>query len=277
MRNPTVRDCCSSYPGPVVTCVTRPVNQIDYTITNADTASLATTCSGATITSPISLNANGDATGTFTRVAGCSYVVSAQNACGTVTGQCPLLACGDINCTGLANCECVSYPSGAISTYPTFSVPITLNGIALGRTFNIAGEGTFTTPDIDVSGTYNGQFSYLDPLSGNCVGRVPGPFGHPIILHEQYLYTDGIGRDVFAFLALLPGVIVGSVVAIRDELTFVNPYEGRRMTLGISYPCTEFCVCPQGATISQAGYQSTTVDQAFDSSGITVQLSTVNF
>lgn len=270
-------DCypCGDCEPPTASCelVTEEgVRELNWEVTGAVEAWIIKSCPGYYGSSEtridLSLTA-GDGSGTISPADPlCFYTVHAVNECDEVTSQC-FIGCPEIDCSIVPPCQCVEVPSGLVRDN-TYSINLNITGIVRGQTFTLIGEGagTYTTEDVDISGTYGFTFAREFNEFDECINF---PFASPgfLILHQEYLFTDSIGRDWFAVIRLYPGNGIGSAIVPESDLESSFFFADEYMRL----PLTEFRACLAACTCPTARMQTTTWATngniaAFDSSGV---------
>lgn len=256
---------------PVVMCeqdTVEGVREVNWTVDGADTAWIVKTCPSypdpVETTIPITLT-DGAASGTISPADPlCIYRIYAENACGEVSSAC-FLGCADYDCDEVATaCECLEMPSGQVRAWG-FSIPLVVSGIVRGRTFTVLGFGTFTTPDIDVTGTYWFNFTKVDEGFGCFLVSNP-----EYVVYEQYLYTHPSAGDVYAQVVVTPG-IVGSRYRYTNPSFSPLEIEYWSLFLQFYYPCGATggtCLCPTGS-LTRWQYEAPVFDPAFSSFEVT--------
>lgn len=248
------------------------IRELHWMVTGAVEAWIIKTCYGGygygSTETRIDLTLiDGDGEGTISPVDQlCTYTVHAENACGEVTSDC-FIGCGEIDCDSVPPCQCVDVPSGLVRDN-TYSINLVVTGIVRGRTFTVIGFGTFTTSDVDISGTYGFTFAREFNEFDECINF---PFATPgmLILYQEFLFTDDIGRDWYAVIRMYPGNGIGSAIVKESDLESGFFFAHEYMAL----PLTEFRACAASCTCPTARMQTTTyftpgVDSAFDSSEV---------
>lgn len=250
------------------------VRELNWGVAGANVAWIIKSCSGVETRIDLTLS-GGSGSGTISPVDQlCSYTVHAENECGEATSQC-FIGCAEIDCSSVPECQCIEIPSGLVRDN-VYTINLHVTGIVRGRTFTIAGVGSFTTGDIDITGTYGFSFARGPDEFGECTNPPFLPFAtpSPLVLHQEYLYTDSFGQDIYAVLAIAAGNKIGSGITPEDEIGLDFYDEWVALTLTETRPCLSSCTCP-AASISSGAYSNPSPVYPFDSSEVTASGATV--
>jgi hypothetical protein len=216
---------------------------LDWTVSdNSDSAWIIKTCYGygGPFETRIDLDLGAGFTGTIATDLYCSYRLYAENECGQTSRLC-VLPCEEIDTDDVPECQCLDQDTGAIRS-PSVTIVLTVSGST--RTGTVILDGAFRTiPAVDISGSYSYDITWFIDYSGCTNVYTPSR----LVMHYEYRYTDGLGRDIYYLIYLDPSLFPTLVAGFGylDGGSWVMKWaESLNLQSGVVDPCPGKPFCP---------------------------------